>query len=68
VTFISAVAAAFKAARRNFLALAFCAPVLCYLIQSTVNIATPIVTPLLFIFLALTVNITRVVNKEKQGE
>ena len=57
--FVSALIAAFRSASKNFLALAFASPVLCYLIQSSVNIATPIVTPLLFIFLALTVNITR---------
>lgn len=42
-----------RKAKENALVFMFTAPVICYLIQSTVNLATPITTPFLFIFLAL---------------
>lgn len=58
-TFGSAIVRAFKKAKENYLALAFIAPVVCYLFQSTVNIATPITTPLLFLFLGLAEGICR---------
>ncbi len=59
----SVIVRALKAARTNLLALVFAAPVLCYLFQSVVNIATPITTPFMFIFLALSENISRKENK-----
>ena len=55
----SVVVRAFKTAKREPLALAFAASVVCYLIQSTVNIATPITTPILFIFAAICENYSR---------
>ncbi|MBQ5398258.1 MAG: O-antigen ligase family protein [Ruminococcus sp.] len=55
----SAIVRAFRKAKENYLALAFIAPVVCYLFQSTVNIATPIVTPLVFIFLGLAESVCR---------
>lgn len=62
--FASAIVRAFKKASENYLALAFIAPVICYLIQSVVNIATPIVTPFLFIFTGLAMGAIR----EKRAE
>lgn len=56
---ISALVRAFKAASKNTLALAFAAPVLCYLFQSIVNVSTIIVLPFLFIFIALAENISK---------
>lgn len=58
-TFASAITRAFKKAKENYLALAFIAPVVCYLLQSVVNIATPIVTPFLFIFMGLAESVCR---------
>ncbi len=60
--FVSAIVRAVKTASKNPLAIVFIAPVVCYLFQSVVNIANPIVTPLLFIFLALS---EAIVRKEK---
>ncbi len=51
--FVSAVVRAVKAAKFNAMTVVFIAPVVCYLFQSVVNIANPIVTPILFIFLAM---------------
>ncbi|MCH5298971.1 MAG: O-antigen ligase family protein [Ruminococcus sp.] len=51
--FGSAIVNVFRKAEKNALAFMFIIPVVCYLIQSTVNLATPITTPLLFVFLAL---------------
>ena len=51
--FGSAVARALKNAVKAPEALVFIVPIISYLLQSVVNIATPITTPLLFIFLAL---------------
>ncbi len=51
--FGSAIVKAFRNAEKNALAFMLILPVTCYLIQSTVNLATPITTPFLFIFLAL---------------
>lgn len=48
--FVSAIV---RAVKRGGEALVFIAPVICYLFQSSVNLATPIVTPLLFVMLAL---------------
>ncbi len=50
---VSAIARAVKSAEKSFLAIVFAAPVLCYLIQSIVNISNPIVTPFLFIYIGL---------------
>jgi hypothetical protein len=57
--FVSAIVRAVKTASKNPLSIVFIAPVVCYLFQSVVNIANPIVTPLLFIFLALSEAIVR---------
>lgn len=57
--FVSAIVRAVKTASKNPLAVVFAAPVVCYLFQSVVNIANPIVTPLLFIFLALSEAVVR---------
>ena len=57
--FISAVVRSVKTAAKNPLSVVFIAPVVCYLFQSVVNIANPEVTPLLFIFLALSEAIVR---------
>ena len=51
---VTAIARGLKTAKRNPIVLAFLCPVICYLVQSTVNLYNPIVTPTLFIFLSLT--------------
>lgn len=51
---ISVIVRAFKNAKNNYLAVVFASAIICYLFQSLVNIAQPITTPLLFIFIALT--------------
>ncbi len=48
-----AVIRGIKAAKRQPIALIFVSSMLCYLAQSTVNLYTPIVTPLFFLFLSL---------------
>lgn len=53
VFFGSVLVRAFRKAKDNYLALAFAAPIVCYLFQSVVNIATPITTPYIFIFAGL---------------
>ena len=63
--FGSAIVRAVKTAKKNSMAVVFIAPVVCYLFQSVVNIANPEVTPLLFIYLALS---EAVVRSEKQAE
>ena len=55
----SVIVRVFKAAKHEPLALAFAASVVCYLIQSTVNIATAITLPLMFIFAAICENYSR---------
>lgn len=57
--FISAIVRAVKYAKKNPMTVVFIAPVVCYLFQSVVNIANPEVTPLLFIFLALSEAMSR---------
>ncbi len=49
----SALTRAFKAAKRNPLALVFASAVVAYLTQAVVNIALPIATPLFIIFVSL---------------
>lgn len=56
---ISAIVRAMKAARKNYLALVFISPVICYFLQSIVNVSTIIVLPLFFIFIALAENISK---------
>ncbi|MBR1731083.1 MAG: O-antigen ligase family protein, partial [Ruminococcus sp.] len=56
---VSAVVRAVKASFKNPLALAFITPVICYLLQSIVNISTIIVLPCLFIFISLSEKISR---------
>lgn len=51
---VSAVARGLKTAKKQPMALVFISAAICYLAQSTVNLYTPIVTPLFFIFLTLT--------------
>ena len=63
--FGSAIVRAVKTAKKNPMTVVFIAPVVCYLFQSVVNIANPEVTPLLFIYLALS---EAVVRSEKQAE
>lgn len=62
---ISVIVRAVKYAKKNPLTVVFASAVLCYLIQSLVNIAQPITTPLFFIFIALTESIIRQV-KDKE--
>ncbi|MGN1130482.1 MAG: O-antigen ligase family protein, partial [Ruminococcus sp.] len=63
---ISVIVRAVKYAKKNPLTIVFASAVLCYLLQSLVNIAQPITTPLFFIFIALTESIIRQVKaKEK---
>ena len=59
---ISAVIRAFKCAKNNPLSVIFVSAIICYFFQSLVNIAQPITTPLLFIFIALTESIARKSN------
>lgn len=56
---LTAIVRGLKAARRDPLALVFIAAVIGYLAQSTVNLYTPITTPFLFIFVALTEAVSR---------
>lgn len=58
----SAVVRAVKSAEKNYLAVVFAAPALCYLVQSAVNISNPIVTPFLFIYLGLAEAVIRSVK------
>lgn len=51
-----------KTARKNPLTLIFISAVVCYLAQSVVNLYTPIVTPLMFVFTAL----TEALNRQKE--
>lgn len=51
---ISAVVRGIKTAKIDPMALVFICPMICYLVQSVVNLYNPIVTPFLFIFLSLT--------------
>lgn len=53
-----------KTARKEPLTLVFMGAVLCYLVQSTVNLYNPIVTPHFFIFLTLTEAISRSTSTE----
>lgn len=57
--FVSAIVRSVKTAAENPMSVVFIAPVVCYLFQSVVNIANPEVTPLLFIFLALSEAVVR---------
>ena len=50
----SVIVRAIKTAKKDPTVLIFVCPVICYLAQSVVNLYNPIVTPFLFIFLALT--------------
>lgn len=50
----SVVVRAFKNAQKNYLSVIFASAIICYFFQSLVNIAQPITTPFLFIFIALT--------------
>ncbi len=62
---VSVIVRAFRKAKENPLAIVFSSSIICYLIQSIVNIAQPITTPLLFIFIALTESISRnKINKQ----
>lgn len=56
---VSVIIRAFKKAKENPLAIVFASAIVCYLFQSIVNIAQPITTPLLFIFIALSESICR---------
>ena len=50
---ISALVRAFKTSKNNELILLFIFPIIAYCAQAVVNIYTPVVTPFLFIFIAL---------------
>lgn len=56
---ITAIVRGLNAAKNNPMVLAFIGAMICYLAQSVVNLYNPIVTPSLFIFLALTEGIRR---------
>lgn len=60
-----ALVRAFKAAKKNPVALIFAAPVVAYLAQAVVNIAVPIATPLFIIFVSLCETAER---QEKENE
>ena len=54
LTFVgSALAGAFRAAKKNPIALVFASAVVAYLAQAVVNIALPIATPLFIVFVSL---------------
>ena len=55
----SAIFSGLKTAKKEPITLVFISAVICYLAQSVVNLYNPIVTPYLFIFLALTEAMTR---------
>ena len=59
----SAIISGLKTARKEPITLVFISAVICYLAQSVVNLYNPIVTPYLFIFLALTEAMTRGAKK-----
>ncbi len=50
---VSAVVKAIKGLKNSSFAIVLIIPVLCYFFQSTVNIATPIVTPFMFIYIGI---------------
>ena len=52
-----------KTAKTNPVALVFISAVICYLAQATVNLYSPITTPMLFIFIAL----TEALNRQARG-
>lgn len=56
---VSVVVRAFRKAKENPLTIVFSSAIICYLFQSIVNIAQPITTPFLFIFIALTESVSR---------
>lgn len=70
----SALASAFRAAKKNPVALVFASAVVAYLAQATVNIALPIATPLFIIFVSLceaakrTSNTTTDKNEKKDNK
>jgi len=57
--FATAIVSGLKTAKKNPMALVFISAIICYLAQSVVNLYNPIVTPYLFIFLALTEALNR---------
>lgn len=59
VLVISAIVRALKTSRKNPLVLIFVFSVIAYCAQSVVNLYTPIVTPFLFIFIALCESLSR---------
>ncbi len=59
----SAIFSGLKTAKKEPITLVFISAVICYLAQSVVNLYNPIVTPYLFIFLALTEAMTRGAKK-----
>lgn len=61
---VSTLVRALKKSKENPLTLVFLFPVLCYAIQSVVNIYQPITTPILFIFIALCENLCRGTYRE----
>lgn len=63
---ISVIVRAVKYGKKNPMAIVFASAVLCYLMQSVVNIAQPITTPLFFIFIALTESAVRQVQANAQ--
>ena len=63
---ISVIVRAVKYGKQNPLTIVFASAVLCYLMQSVVNIAQPITTPLFFIFIALTESAVRQVKENTQ--
>lgn len=60
---VSVIVRAIKSAKANPLSAVFVSAVVCYAIQSTVNIAQPITTPLFIIFIALTESVCRQVKR-----
>ena len=56
-----------RAAKRKPIALVFVSAVICYLAQATVNLYSPIVTPMFFIFLSLTESVSREVTRNKKS-
>lgn len=72
LTFVgSALAGAFRAAKKNPIALVFASAVVAYLAQAVVNIALPIATPLFIVFVSLCETAKRqtknsVINAEKE--
>jgi len=57
---------AYRRAKSNPMGLVLISAILCYAVQATVNLYTPIVTPILFLFVAMTESMNRIAAPNNQ--